>query len=166
MLNILFKSVPNTLIAMLARVPEIMWSIRCPSGCPTVAAMPGTPAIFLRTSIINSSLLLSLRVNRASTSALFTVCACSSNSPHPVRREVLTISGMESNSVSTKFPNRLLSSNEVPGLQTTDKVSEPSLNSGRKVRPKVEYKISETRNSPNEAKIKIRLCCKAHSNES
>ena len=150
MLNILFKSVPNTFIAIFARVPEIMWSIRCPRGCPTVAAMPGTPVIFLRTSIINSSLLRSFNVKFTSTSALFTVCECSSSSPRPVRRAELTTSGIDNNSVSTKLPNRLLSSSEVPGLQTTDKVKEPSLNSGKKVRPIVEYKTNETTNSPNE----------------
>ncbi len=151
--NILFKSVPKILMAMFALVPESMWSMRCPSGCPTVAAIPGIRAIVSRTSAINSSRLRSSSLKFASISALFTVCECSSNSPRPVLLAVLSISSIVNNSVSTKLPRRLLSSNEVPGWVTTDKVREPSLNSGKKLRPIEENTKSETINMASVERI-------------
>ncbi|MDN3510227.1 MAG: transposase [Candidatus Jettenia sp.] len=46
-------------MAMLALVPESIWSIRCPMGCPMVMSASGTALNFSRTSFMNSSLLTS-----------------------------------------------------------------------------------------------------------
>ncbi len=83
-----------------------------------------------------------------STSALFVVCECSSNSPLPVRLAVLVTSEIDNSSVSTKLPKLLLSSNDVPGFVTIDNVNAPSLNSGKKLLPKVEKIIIAITNIP------------------
>ena len=76
--------------------------------------------------------------------------------------EELETSGIDNNSVSVISPKRLLSSKEIPGFETTDKVNEPSLNSGRKLRPNDEKIIREITNKPNVEKIISFLCFKAH----
>ena len=129
------RSVPKSLMAMLARVPDSMWSMRWPSGWPTVAAMPGMDARVALTSAMNSSLLRPPRLKLTSISALLVACECSSSSPRPVRRDVLLTSGIFSSSRSMALPSSLLTSSDTPGCVTADMVSEPSLNSGRKLRP-------------------------------
>ena len=149
-------------MAILARVPESIWSMRCPSGCPTVKAIPGIPDSLLRTSAKNSSRGRPLRVKLTSTSALLTVCECSSSSPRPVRRHVLPTSGIDNISFSTRLPSLLDSPREVPGCVTTESVKAPSLNSGKKLRPKLRKTSRATTKNPTTGNTTHFLCCKAH----
>ena len=109
-----------------------------PIGCPMVMFAPETLANFARTSSMNSARVRSLSTNGASISAAFTPWACSSSSALPVRRVVVWISGILSSSASTRLPILLLSAKEMPGKLTEEMTSEPSLNSGKKLRPKPE----------------------------
>ena len=52
----LYRSSPKILTAMLARVPESMWSMRCEIGWPMVMFIPGTSEKSLRSSAEESSL--------------------------------------------------------------------------------------------------------------
>lgn len=122
-------------MAMFALVPESMWSMRWPMGCPMVRFAPETVpsrSPHLRHELGTGSF---SKTNGASISAEFTPCACSSSSARPVRRVVTWISGTFSSSSSSRLPILLLSSNEMPGKLTAEMTSEPSLNSGKKLRP-------------------------------
>ena len=132
---------------MLALVPESMWSIRCPMGCPMVMLASETALNFSRTSFMNSSLLLSSKTKGASISAAFTPCACSSNSALPVLREVIEISGTDSRIFSILFPILFDSSSDMPGKLTALIVNVPSLNSGKKLRPKPNMRKIATMNN-------------------
>ena len=48
------RSSPKTLTAMLARVPDSMWSIRCEIGCPIVTFVPGSVENCRRSSASSS----------------------------------------------------------------------------------------------------------------
>ena len=132
------KLLPNTLIAMLACVPESMASIRCVIGAPTSTAMPGTAASFSRTSASTSSLSRPASSKGASISDVFTPSACSSSSARPVLRPTVFISGTESNRRSTLWPILSDSSKDMPGSVVTLMVNEPSLNGGKNPLPMVQ----------------------------
>ena len=70
---------------------------------------------------------------------------------------VLMISGIVNNSVSTRSPRRLLSFSDVPGLVITESVREPSLNSGKKLRPMFRKATMATTNKANVPKSIIFL---------
>ncbi len=129
------KSEPNILMAILARVPESIWSIRCAMGCPNVILTPGAMLNLFRTSSKNSSLVLSSRTKGTSISEALTPWACSSSSARPCLRVTTSTSGISNKMVSINFPVLLLSSKDIPGGPTTLITNEPSLNSGRKLLP-------------------------------
>ena len=147
---------------MVACVPLTMWSMRWPSGCPTLVTTPGIEARRERTSAMKASLLRSDSWKLTSISAPLVACECSSSSPRPVRREVEVTSGMERSSFSNMRPNLLLSSNEMPGLATAAMVREPSLNGGRKSRPTVNKRPMATNRSATVVKMTGRRWPKAH----
>ncbi len=102
-----------------------------------VMLAPLTPASFPRTSAMKPSRPRSPNVNGTSTSLLFTLWACSSRSARPVLRVVPCTSGMVSSASSIRAPIVLLWSRLIPGRLTTPTTNEPSLNSGKKLRPSV-----------------------------
>ena len=134
--NIRFKSVPNSLIAIFASVPESIASIRWEIGCPISILAPLIVDNFLRTSFITSSRLRSCNSKGASISETFTPKACSSNSARPVFRATVFISGTCNSNASARRPIWSDSSKEIPGSELTLIVKEPSLNGGKKLRPK------------------------------
>ena len=138
MANILFRSVPKSLMAMLALVPESMASMRCVMGAPTSMLTPGRGASFSRMSCSTSSFERLSNMNGASISETFTPKACSSSSARPVLRPTVLISGISKSSFSTCFPILSDSSSEMPGRVLTLMVNDPSLNGGRKLRPRNE----------------------------
>ena len=82
------RSSPKILTAMLARVPDSMWSMRCEIGCPIVTFVPGSSDTFCRSSSSTASRGRSFISRRTSISADSTPCTCSSSSARPVRRAV------------------------------------------------------------------------------
>ena len=129
------KSKPNILMAILARVPESIWSIRWAMGCPKVMLTPGATLNLFRTSSKNSSFVLSSRTKGTSISEALTPCACSSSSARPCLLVTTSTSGISNSIVSINLPVLLLSSKDIPGGPTTLITKEPSLNSGRKLLP-------------------------------
>ena len=135
--NILFRSSPNSLIAMLAFVPDSMASMRWLMGWPISILAPVMVPSFSRTSATSSLRERSFSSNGASISEVFTPKACSSSSARPVFRATVCISGILSRSISARCPILSLSSREIPGSEEMLMVNEPSLNGGRKERPNV-----------------------------
>ena len=129
------RSGPKIFIAIAALVPESIWSMRWPSGCPTVTATPGMALSLALTSSKTSSFGRLPSLKLTSISAPLVAWECSSRSPRPVRREVRTTSGMVSNSLSISSPSWSLTSSELPWPVTAEMVIEPSLKSGRKLLP-------------------------------
>ena len=125
-------------MAILARVPDSIASMRCVIGAPTSTFTPGTFFILSRISASTSSFERLSKTNGASTSETFTPNACSSNSARPVLRPTVWISGIVSNASSTIRPTLSDSSNEIPGNVLTLTVNDPSLKGGKKLRPSVE----------------------------
>ena len=155
---------PNTLIAILARVPDSIASIRWVIGAPTSTFMPGMASSLWRTSANTSSLLRSVRVNGASISVSLTPKACSSSSARPVFLPTVFISGIDSNCFSTLLPMRSDSARDMPGNVLTLMVNEPSLNGGRKLRPnEANTTNATTNNAAAEPNTTLRLLI-AHSN--
>ena len=154
--NIWFRSVPKILIAILASVPESIASIRCEIGWPISILAPVIVESFCRTSSITSERLRSFSSKGASISETFTPRACSSSSARPVLRATVLISGTSSNKASASRPNRSDSSREIPGKELTLIVNEPSLNGGKKLRPKLKKATKATTNrqtiDPNTAR--------------
>ena len=146
--NILFKSVPNNLIAILARVPESIASIRWEIGCPISILTPGNTFIFSRISTKTSSLDRLSSSKGASISDTFTPKACSSNSARPVFRATVFISGIESKISSAIRPILSDSSIEIPGIVLMLIVNEPSLNGGKKLLPNVKNMITAATRTP------------------
>ena len=143
-----FKSSPNSLIAILAFVPDSMASIRWLIGWPISTLAPTIVPSFSRTSATSSLRERSFSSNGASISDTFTPKACSSSSARPVLRATVCISGMESSSSSARCPILSLSSSEMPGRDDMLIVNEPSLNGGRNERPNVKKQASATANRP------------------
>ena len=135
MVYILFRSVPNTLMAMLDWVPESMASMRCEMGPPISRFTPGSTASFSRISATSWRLLLFFSTKGHSNSEQLTPKACSSSSARPVFRPTVRISGMLIRICSAWRPSRLDSSREMPGTELMAMVKEPSLKAGRKLRP-------------------------------
>ena len=157
-MNIVFRSVPKSLMAMLDCVPLSMASMRCEMGWPISILTPDNVFNLFLTSSINSDLLRSCSSNGASISDVLTPKACSSSSALPVFRATFLISGTESRSFSASRPIRSLSSRDSPGSVLTLMVSEPSLNEGRKLRPRVKKSaMAIIRQPPVHPKIQ-RLC--------
>ena len=77
------RSSPNTLTAMLARVPDSMWSIRCEIGCPIVTLVPGSVENSRRNAASSSSRGRPVSRRPTSISAASTPCTCSSYSARP-----------------------------------------------------------------------------------
>ena len=134
-LYIVCRSSPNSFIAILARVPDSMASMRWVIGAPTSTIIPGTSCSLCLTSSSTSSFERSPSTNGASISDTFTPRACSSSSARPVFLPTVFISGIVSSSFSTRCPMRSDSSSDTPGSVLTFIVNEPSLNGGRKLRP-------------------------------
>ena len=130
------RSSPKILTAMLARVPDSMWSMRCEIGWPIVTFVPGQ-----QRHLLSQSPRAPLRAagpvisSRTSISADSTPCTCSSSSALPVRRAVDVTSGTLSSSRSRALPSAFESARLVPGIVTALTVRAPSLNSGRNDRP-------------------------------
>ena len=120
------RSGPKRLIAMAARVPDSIWSIRWPIGCPTVMLVPAIPDSSARTSAMTSASSRPLRSSWASTCETLTPCASSSSSARPVRLAVVMTPGTCNSRRSTRFPISLDSSSEVPGTLMMAIVSDPS----------------------------------------
>ena len=139
----LFRSLPNSLIAMLAFVPESMASIRWEIGWPISILAPFSSPNCFRTSARNSSLSRSCNSKGASISEVFTPSACSSSSARPVLRATVWISGIPRRIFSANPPIRSDSSSEIPGMVLILMVSEPSLKGGKKLRPKLNRMISD-----------------------
>lgn len=90
-----------------------------------------------RTSANTSARLRSFNTNGTSISEVSVPRACSSNSARPLLRDTTTTSGTFINSASASSAIRTLSSSEVPGIAEIEIAIDPSLNGGRKFRPKV-----------------------------
>ena len=146
--NILFRSSPNSLMAILALVPLSIASIRWLMGCPISIFAPVMVPNFSSTSAISSVRERSFSSNGASISDTFTPKACSSSSARPVLRATVCISGMDSRSSSARCPILSLSSSEIPGNELMLIVNDPSLNGGRNERPKVKKNPRAMMNSP------------------
>ena len=142
--NILFRSSPNSLMAIFAFVPDNMASIRWLIGCPISMFAPVIVPSFSRTSATSSLRERSPSSNGASISDTFTPNACSSSSARPVLRATVCISGMVNSNSSARCPILLLSSSEIPGRELILIVNEPSLKEGRKLRPSVKNTPSAT----------------------
>ncbi len=159
MVNSLVRSSPKSFMAICASVPESMASIRCEIGWPISMLTPGRCD-----SLWRRSLTISLRerpwsrVYGASISLTFTPRECSSSSARPVLRATVRISGMDSIIFSASRPSWSLFSSDMPGRVLTLIVSEPSLNGGRKLRPRVKNSPIHTRNS-TDTPISIGLIC-------
>ena len=124
-------------MAILARVPDNIASIRCEIGCPISIFTPDKTLSFSRISANTSSFERFLSTKGASISDTFTPKACSSNSARPVFLPTVCISGIDNNMFSAIRPILSDSSNEIPGSVLILIVNEPSLNGGRKLRPNV-----------------------------
>ena len=135
--NILFKSSPKSLIAILAFVPDSIASIRWLIGWPISIFAPVIVPSFSRTSAMSSLRERSFSSNGASISEVFTPRACSSSSARPVLRATVCISGIVNSNISARCPILLLSSREIPGSEDILMVNEPSLKGGKKERPNV-----------------------------
>ena len=158
---ILFRSSPNSLMAMPACVPLNMASIRWLMGCPISMFAPDMTDSLCRTSSKTSVWLRSSSSNGASISDTFTPRACSSSSARPVLRATVLISGMESNSSSACRPILSDSSKEIPGRELIFMVNEPSLNGGKKLRPNVRKLPKAATKSVSVVPSTIFLCDKA-----
>lgn len=123
--NMRFRSVPKSLMAMLACVPESMASMRCEMGCPISTFTPGRVLSLARISASTSSFDRLPSSNGASISEVFTPKACSSSSARPVLRATVWISGTESSSSSVRRPMASDSSSEMPGSVLTLMVNDP-----------------------------------------
>ena len=161
--NILFRSSPNSLMAIPACVPLSMASIRWLIGWPISMLAPEMVESFSRTSASSSAWERSFSSNGASISDTFTPSACSSSSARPVLRATVCISGMESRSSSAWRPILSDSSSEIPGRELTFIVNDPSLNAGRKLCPRVKNSPRATQNSANVAPTTLFLCLITHS---
>ena len=135
-------------MAILARVPESMASMRCEMGWPISIFTPGSTLSFSRMSARTSSLERSLRTKGTSISDTLTPSACSSSSARPVLRPTVCTSGTESRISSAIRPILSLSSSDMPGRVLTLMVNDPSLNGGRKLRPRVKKTISAATSTP------------------
>ncbi|MBA7580000.1 hypothetical protein ES708_21886 [subsurface metagenome] len=98
---------------------------------------------FSRMSRRNSSLERSFNSKGTSISETFTSKVCSANSARPVLREVVITSGIVSKTFSASFPILSDSSKETPGMVAIFIVREPSLNGGKKLRPKLRIRTKE-----------------------
>lgn len=163
--NIRFRSSPNSLMAMLALVPESMASMRWLMGCPISMFAPVMPPSFSRTSAINSWRERSFNSKGASSSDTFTPKACSSSSARPVFRATVCISGICNNNSSALRPMRSLSSSETPGSVLRLIVNEPSLKEGRKLCPSVKKHPSAMRNKATVLPSVTRLCFSTHTSD-
>ena len=151
---ILLRSEPNSLMAMLAFVPESIASILCEIGPPISMFTPGSTASFCRTSSVSSLRVFLPSSNGHSNSELFTPKACSSSSARPVLRPTVLISGMLSRSFSAVRPIRSDSSRDIPGTVLTEIVNEPSLNAGKKLPPRVKnMTTAATKRAPTPQRI-------------
>ena len=135
--NILLRSSPNSLMAILACVPLSMASIRWLIGWPISILAPVITESFFLTSLSISSCERSFSSNGASISDTFTPSACSSSSARPVFLATVCISGIDSRIFSARRPILSDSSSDIPGKELMFIVSEPSLNFGRKLWPRV-----------------------------
>ena len=151
---------PKSLMATAARVPESMWSMRCEIGWPICTAIPGILAKSLRRAASNSALVrlgspfssgLSMSME-TSISAPSTPMACSDSSARPCCRPTATTSGCDNKTSSIWRPSWFDSSKFVPGRVLAPSVSEPSLNSGRKLRPMYGMKHKATTSIPAAAR--------------
>ena len=156
--NMRFRSSPNSLMAMLAFVPDSMASMRWLMGWPISTLAPTIVPSFSRTSATSSLRERPFSSNGASISDTFTPKACSSSSARPVLRATVCISGMESSSSSARCPILSLSSSEMPGREDMLMVNEPSLKGGRKERPSVKKQTSATANRPTVPPSTLFLC--------
>ena len=156
--SISFRSAPKSLMAILACVPERIWSIRCPNGWPTIQTTPGTLRNRLRTSSMISAFERLPFMKLTSISDELVDCECSSSSPRPVRRVVLVTSGTICNCRSMILPRWSLSLSETPGLHTAVIVNEPSLKSGKKLEPNVK-KVTRARIKSIPVPLRTRRLC-------
>jgi hypothetical protein len=125
---------PKILTAMLARVPESMWSMRCEIGWPMTTLVPG---IFANSSAergeqvgLAAVLHLEADLDLGGVDALGVLVELGAAGAAGG-----ATSGCASRIFSTMPPSAKDCSSEVPGSVTAATVSVPSLNSGRKVRP-------------------------------
>ena len=164
MLYNLFRSFPNSLMAIFAFVPESMASIRWEIGWPISMFTPFSSPSRWRTSAKNSSRERSSSSKGASISETFTPRACSSNSARPVLRATVCISGISRRIFSAIRPMLSDSSREIPGMVLMLIVSDPSLNGGRKLRPSPVMMIIVKINRAALVPITTFLWRRAHSN--
>ena len=129
------SSSPKILTAILARVPDSIWSMRWEIGCPMVILVPGTSDRRSRISSRTTARGRPPGSSRTSISADSTPWTCSSSSARPVRRAVAATSGTSSSNRSMALPSAFDSARLVPGSVTALMTSAPSLNGGRKALP-------------------------------
>ncbi len=136
------KSGPNTFTAIWASVPDSMASMRWDIGCPISMFAPGMVDSFSLTSLATAPRVRPLSsIYGASISETLEPSACSSSSARPVLRATVLTSGTSRMSSSARRPMRSLSSRDMPGNALTLIVNDPSLNDGRKPRPRVNSTI-------------------------
>ena len=129
---------PNTLTARLVRLPEIMWSMRWLIGWPKVTFTPGSVATARRRSAKSSSLSRPGRgvpghlhlggVDPLDVLVLLRPAGAAAGRDH--LREA------PGSPPPPARPSSSLSASEMPGALTTETVRDPSLNGGRKLRPR------------------------------
>ena len=121
---------------MAAGVPDRRTESLCSIGWPIIVVRPGMSLIILSISRLTTFFLYP-GLMAISISELQTGAACSSPSARPVLRTTARTPSMWRNLSSSPRARRSLSIREVPGGELTKTVKVPSLNSGRKLVPKV-----------------------------